>query len=69
MQKLYKIIIHDGQRKVYDENLPFTRIEPNLEDIIGFMRLIKPEFLLLKPDFIFDKVEWVYLRELNDSEL
>lgn len=62
MRKLYQIILHNGSQKVYDDNLPFTRVEPNEEDIIYFMKLIQP-------DLIFDKTEWVYIRELKDTEL
>lgn len=69
MRKLYQIIIYDGKAKVFDENFSFTLREPNEEDIISFLKLIQPDFLLVKPDFIFDKIEWNYIRELKDSEL
>lgn len=71
MKKLYKVIIYKGSQKVYDTNLSFTLNEPNKEDIISYIKLIQPEFLLLDPTFNLNdnKIEWTYLRELKEVEL
>lgn len=66
MRSFYNIKAFIKDVKVFDENLPFTRVEPNEEEIKGFIRLIRPNSI--KVDEI-DGVEWIYLRELADLEL
>ena len=60
--KLYQITLKKGTEIVYSDNLPFTRVEPNNEDIIGL-------FKLLRPNFKFDTIEWKFVRLLLEKEL
>lgn len=69
MLGLYNIKIYKGKEKVYDENLGFARVEPNKEDIIGFIKLIQPEFLSLDKNFAFEKIECNFIRPLKPAEL
>jgi hypothetical protein len=66
MRSFYNIKAFIKDVKVYDENLPFTRIEPNEEDIRGFIRLTRSTTI---KESEIEGVEWIYLRELTDLEL
>ena len=60
--KLYQITLRKGTEIVYNDNLPFTRVEPNNDDIICL-------FKLLRPNFKFDTIEWKFVRLLLEKEL
>ena len=58
LEKLYNIKLTNKKQIVYDENLSFRDISNIDEDIVAFMKLIRPTL-------VFDKMEYSYICDLN----
>lgn len=56
MLGLYTIKLSLNKQNVYEENLPFVFNVPNDEDIKSFIKLIKP-------NLIYDKIEYNFLKD------
>lgn len=59
---LYNVkLINTGTgQEVYNENLPFYKTEPNDENIIGFVKLIRP-------DTLFDLIQTTFVGNLDSG--
>lgn len=58
MLGLYQVKLYNNKQLVYDESLPFSFVEPNDENIRGFMKLIRPSL-------VFDTIETKFIKEYD----